>query len=89
MEEDDLDPKLSSQAFGTGRARVSVQCVCMSVSVCVSVVRDYVLRAPVPQLPTQAASLLGACLLGKGRRVRFQRMERDTPVAQEWDLVSW
>lgn len=58
MEEDDLDPKLSSQAFGTGRACVSVQCVCMSVFVCMSVVQDCVLRAPVPQLSTQAASLL-------------------------------
>lgn len=76
MEEDDLDPKLPSQAFGTGRACVSVPCVCMSAFVCVSVVQDCVLRAPVPQLSAQAASLPRACLLGKRRCVRFHRRER-------------
>lgn len=79
MEEDDLDPKLSSQAFGTGRARVSVQCVCMSVSVCVSVVRDYVLRAPVPQLPTQAASFLGASVFWEKGGVSGFKGWRETP----------
>lgn len=79
VEEDDLDPKLSSQAFGTGRACVSVPCVCVSVFVCVSVVQDRVLRAPVPQLSTQAASLLRASVFwGKGGVPGFKGW-RETP----------
>lgn len=46
---------------------MSVQCVHMSVFVCVSVVQDCVRCAPVPQLSTQAASLLWASVFwGKG-----------------------
>lgn len=89
MEEDDPDPRpvLPSLWYWGGPVRLCSMCACLSLCMCLFA-GAVCPRAPGLQLSVPGClSPVGLCLRGIRQGFRFQGMQRDAQVAQQWDSV--